>query len=94
MRPLHRPLDDRFVFAEDWDKLSDEQKIEYEARGKLRLPSRTEYKNFKKEDYEKWKPIMKPFFDDLKIKMGQMFRDIPTSLLLVCRLFKQPLFFL
>jgi hypothetical protein len=85
MRGLHRPLHDKFIYSSDWDKMSAKQTEMALENGKIRLPSRSEFKNMSKEEARKWSAIIRPILDDLQKKILMTFRQIPKSFLLVFR---------
>ncbi len=85
MKGLHRPLHDQFIYSNDWDAMSDAQTEKALRDGKIRLPSRTEFKNMTKEEAQKWSIIIKPIIDDLQKKILLTLKQIPKSFLLVSR---------
>lgn len=86
MRPLHRPIHDKFIFNSDWIKMTQKEKDNAIQEGKFRLPSTKEFKNMSKEEIKEWRVKFKPFIDELKDDITKVFQQFPRGLLLVFRL--------
>lgn len=85
MRPLHRPLHPKFIYKADWLKLSDEAKLALEQDGISVIPSPADFKKMSRQELNELRQKFKPFFEEMKESILEVFRSIPRSLLLVCR---------
>ena len=86
MRPLHRPVHDKFVFSEKWDSMSEKEKKEAIEAGKIRVPkTREEFIKMSKSDLEELRKKIRPIFDEIKNSFLSLLKQMPKSLLLVCR---------
>lgn len=86
MRPLHRPIHDKFIFNSDWIKMTEKEKEDAIQQGKFRLPSTKEFKKMSKEEIKEWRVKFKPYIDELKDDITKVFQQFPRGLLLVFRL--------
>ena len=86
MRPLHRPIHDKFIFNTDWLKMSEKEREKAIQEGKFRLPSTKEFKNMSKEELNEWRIKFKPYIEEIKDSILKVFHQFPKGLILVCRL--------
>ena len=85
MRPLHRPLHPKFVYKADWLRMSDDAKLALEKDGIQVIPSPRDFKNMSRQELNEVRQKFKPFFEEMKESILEVFRSIPRALLLVCR---------
>ncbi|CAF0730942.1 unnamed protein product [Brachionus calyciflorus] len=85
MRPLHRPIHDKFIFNSDWVKMSEKEREAAIKEGKFRLPSVKEFKSMSKEELKEWREKFRPFIEELKENILHVFQQFPKGLLLVFR---------
>ena len=85
MRPLHRPIHARFVYAQDWAKMSTEEREASTEKGLFRLPTPREFRRMKKEEIEQFRAKFRPFFEEIKDALPKMIRALPKGLLMVTR---------
>jgi hypothetical protein len=85
MRSVHRPIHEDFIFSSDWARMTDEQREKATKEGKFPLPSPREFKSMKKEELIEWKTKFKPYFEELKQNVLDVFKSYPKCLLFVSR---------
>jgi len=89
MREIHRPIHPAFIYAKDWILMSDEEKSTATREGKIRLPTKNEFRSMKKEDYKEWRAQVQPFIEEIHDSFLHVFKNFPKSLLLVSRFVRQ-----
>ena len=85
MKPLHRPLHPKFIYKADWLKLSEDAKLALEKDGISVIPSQADFKKMTRQELNELRQKFKPFFEEIKESILEVFRSIPRALLLVCR---------
>ncbi len=86
MRPLHRPLHDKFIFYDKWDSMSEKERLEAIRDGKVRVPrTRHEFQSLKQSEIEELRQKIRPYFDEIKKSILSLLEQMPKSLLLICR---------
>ena len=86
MRELHKPVHPKFIFAKDWLLMSQAEKEKATLEGKVKIPSTSEFRKMKSNEFKEWKASVQPILDEIHDSVLDVFNSFPKSLLLVCRL--------
>lgn len=86
MRPLHRPIHDKFIFSDKWDAMSKSELEEAIKAGKIRVPKNPEeFKKMKNSDLQELRKQVRPIFEEIRESFTSILKQMPKSLLLICR---------
>lgn len=85
MKPLHKPVRDVFIFNSTWQKMSIEEREKAIAEGKIRIPSREEFRNFKAADLNEMRAKVRPIFEEIRENIVLTLKALPRTLILIFR---------
>ena len=85
MKPLHKPVRDVFIFDSTWRKMSIEEREKAIAEGKIRIPSREEFRNLKAADLNEMRAKVRPIFEEIRENIVLTLKALPRTLILIFR---------
>lgn len=65
--------------------MSEKEKLKAIDEGKIKIPTHDEYKKMSSEEIKNLRQEVKPYFEEIKQSILALLRQMPYSLLLVCR---------
>jgi hypothetical protein len=90
MKPLHKPVRDVFIFDSTWRKMSIEEREKAIAEGKIRIPSREEFRNLKAADLNEMRAKVRPIFEEIRENIVLTLKALPRTLILIFRCLLSP----
>lgn len=85
MKPLHRPVHDMFIFDKTWKKMSAVEKEKAIEEGKIRIPTREEWKKLTPNEWAEMRAKFQPYMEEIRENIVKTLKLLPRNLILVLR---------